>query len=81
MIKVTLWGSLRSITGGLETVEVEARNTREMLEALAIKYPALGPVIESGVSVAVDGVIYREAWFTPLSENNEIVLMPYLTGG
>ena len=81
MVKVTLWGSLRSATGGLTEVEVEAKNTGEMLKALAEKYPALDPIIESGVSVAIDGLIYKEAWFTPIKPDSEVVLMPYMKGG
>ncbi len=81
MVKVTLWGSLRSLAGGRDAVEVEAKNTREMLDALARKYPALEQVIENGVSVAIDGQIYREAWFTPIQEDSEVVLMPYMAGG
>ncbi len=81
MVKVTLWGSLRSATGGIDEVEVEATNTREMLDALSEKYPALGEIIEGGVSVAIDGHIYKEAWFTPISEDSEVVLMPFMEGG
>jgi molybdopterin synthase sulfur carrier subunit len=33
------------------------------------------------VSLAVDGKIYREAWFTPISPDSEVVLMPYMQGG
>ncbi len=81
MVRVTLWGSLRALADGRDTVEVEANNTRQMLDALAEKYPALEPVIESGVSVAIDGQIYRDAWFTPISDDSEVVLMPYMAGG
>lgn len=81
MVKVVLWGSLRSATGGLKSVEVDAKNTRELLIALSEKYPALGPIIESGVSVAIDGLIYKEAWFTPINPDSEVVLMPFMKGG
>lgn len=81
MVKVNLWGSLRSATGGLTEVEVEASNTGEMLKALAEKYPALDSIIEGGVSVAIDGLIYKEAWFTPIKPDSEVVLMPYMKGG
>ena len=81
MVKVILWGSLRSATGGLLEVEVDATNTSEMLNALAIKYPALDEIIEGGVSVAIDGLIYKEAWFTPIKPDSEVVLMPYMKGG
>lgn len=81
MVKVILWGSLRSATGGLTEVEVDAGNTRQLLDALAQKHPALEPIIEGGVSVAIDGLIYKEAWFTKINPDSEVVLMPYMAGG
>jgi hypothetical protein len=31
--------------------------------------------------MALDGVIYREAWFTPISPDSEVVLLPLMEGG
>jgi molybdopterin converting factor small subunit len=81
MVQVKLWGSLRSLADGQAVVEVEARNFKELLDQLVELHPALEPQIKRGVSLALDGVIYRDAWFTPLSEKNEIVLLPYMVGG
>ena len=81
MVAVAIWGSLRSATDGREVVEVEAHNFKQLLDQLAIKYPGLKPQIERGVSLAIDGRIYREAWFTEIHEDSEVVLMPYMTGG
>ena len=81
MVKVVLWGSIRTATGGVAEVEVEAATFKDLLDRLAEAYPGLGPQIARGVSVAIDGVIYREAWFTPLPPGAEVVLMPYMTGG
>lgn len=81
MVRVKLWGSLRALADGEEWVEVEASNFRELLEALVVKYPGLEPQIKRGVSLALDGVIYREAWFTKIGPENEIILMPYMVGG
>ena len=81
MVKVKLWGSLRDLADGQEVVEVDAKNFKQLLDQLQTTYPALGPQIERGVSMALDGVIYKEAWFTEISDENEIVLMPYMTGG
>ena len=81
MVTVKIWGSLRNATGGQTEVQVEARNFRQMLDALAREYPGLKPQIDRGVSMALDGKIYREAWFTEIGPENEIVLMPYMTGG
>jgi molybdopterin synthase sulfur carrier subunit len=81
MVRVKLWGSLRSLANDQEWVEVEASNFKELLDQLSQKHPALVPQIKRGVSLAVDGVIYRDAWFTKISDENEIVLMPYMVGG
>lgn len=81
MVRVKLWGSLRSLADGQEFVEADATNFKQLVDQLAAQYPALKPQIKRGVSFALDGVIYRDAWFTPISEDNEIVLMPYMVGG
>jgi len=81
MVKVLLWGTLRAATDGQAEVEVEASTFKELLDRLKEAYPGLTPQIERGVSLALDGKIYREAWFTPIRPDSEVVLMPYMTGG
>ena len=81
MVKVKIWGSLQRATNNQEYVEVKASNFKEMLDALVSKYPKLEPQIKRGVSVAIDGVIYKESWFTQINNGNEVVLMPYMEGG
>ncbi|OSP54410.1 MoaD/ThiS family protein [Pseudoruegeria sp. SK021] len=81
MVAVTLWGSLRPFADGQTVVEVEARTFKEVLDRLAEAYPGLRPQIERGVSMALDGKIYREAWFAEIRPESEVVLMPYMTGG
>ncbi|QYX58317.1 MoaD/ThiS family protein [Roseovarius sp. SCSIO 43702] len=81
MVQVQLWGSLRDAAEGEETVEVEARNFKQLLDRLSERYPGLKPQIERGVSLALDGRIYREAWFTEIGPDSEVVLMPYMKGG
>ncbi|WP_413870732.1 MoaD/ThiS family protein [Albidovulum sp.] len=81
MAKVRLWGSLRQAADGRTEVEVEARTFKELLDRLAATYPGLEPQIRRGVSLSLDGVIYREAWFTEIRPDAEVVLMPYMTGG
>ncbi len=81
MARVRLWGSLRQAADGRTEVEVEARTFKELLDRLAATYPGLEPQIRRGVSLSLDGVIYREAWFTEIRPDAEVVLMPYMTGG
>lgn len=81
MVSVIIWGSLRRFTDGQAQVEVEASNFKELLDRLSRDYPGLKPQIERGVSLALDGLIYREAWFTQIGPKSEVVLMPYMAGG
>ncbi len=81
MVQVKLWGNLRDATDGQDVVEVEASNFKQLLDRLSEKYPGLKPQIERGVSLALDGRIYREAWFTEIQPDSEVVLMPYMKGG
>lgn len=81
MVNVAIWGSLRSATNGEKEVEVDATNFRQLLDQLVLKHPGLEPQIKRGVSLALDGKIYRDAWFTEINENSEVVLMPYMVGG
>ena len=81
MVAVTIWGSLRAFTGGRAQVEVEASNFKELLDKLVQDYPGLKPQIARGVSLALAGRIYREAWFTEIGPDSEVVLMPYMAGG
>lgn len=81
MVAVTIWGSLRRFTDGQAQVQVDARTFKQLLDRLAYAYPGLKPQIERGVSLALDGRIYREAWFTEIGDDSEVVLMPYMAGG
>lgn len=81
MVKVALWGTLRQHAEGQAEVEVEASTFKELLDQLEARYPGLQPQIRRGVSVAVDGKVYREAWFTPIRPDSDVVLMPFMVGG
>lgn len=81
MVRVVLWGSLRTAADGLAEVELEAGSVKELLDRLSATYPGLQPQIGRGVSVAIDGHIFRNAWFTPIRPGSEVVLMPYMAGG
>ncbi len=80
-VTVKIWGSLKDAADGQSELQVEAKNIRELLDRLGEAHPRLKPQIKRGVSVSVDGEIYRDAWFKNLSPENEIVLLPRLAGG
>lgn len=63
------------------TIDVEAKDIRELFRKLAEQYPGLGPHIDRGIAVAIDGVIYRDTWSKELPQDTEIFLLPRLVGG
>ncbi|MEX0339850.1 MAG: MoaD/ThiS family protein [Arenibacterium sp.] len=81
MVKVKIWGSLAAHTGGEREVEIEAGTLRELLDGLGECYPGMRPQLSRGVSVAIDGRIYNDSWFTPIREDSEVVLLARLKGG
>ena len=81
MVKVVVWGSLKPHTGGKAELEIEATNVRELLNRLGEAYPGLKPQLARGVSVSIDGVIFRDGWHQPLHKHSEVFLLPRMVGG
>ncbi len=81
MARVVIFGSLRAFTNGVGEMEIDAQTTRELLGMLAVRHPALTETIESGVSLAIDGEVFKDAWFTPIGPDSEVVVMPLMVGG
>ena len=80
-VAVELFGSLRRHAGGKAVVEVRAATVRDLLKALSEAHPGLAPHLKRGVSVSIDGRIYTESMFQPISAGNEVVLLPRIAGG
>lgn len=84
MIRVKLGGPLMNQAGGTKEFDVAATpdmTIRTLLQQLGERYPALKPVLDRGVTVAVNGTIYRGAFLQPVPENAEVFLLPPLVGG
>ncbi len=81
MVQVRIWGSLAAAAEGQSEVEIDATNLRELLDGLARAYPAMQPQLERGISVAIDGKVYNDSWFTPIEADSEVVLLARLKGG
>jgi sulfur-carrier protein len=81
MVEVNLWSGLRRLTDGEQVVTVEATTIGEMLDALVAAHPALAPIVQAGVSVAVDGEIVTGDHHRPITSENEIFLMQRMKGG
>ncbi|NBT33875.1 MAG: hypothetical protein EBT13_18760 [Rhodobacteraceae bacterium] len=80
-VEVHLWSGLRRLTDGAEVVTVEAATVGEMLDALATAHPGLKPIIDGGVSVAIDGELLTGGRHRAIAPGAEIYLMQRLKGG
>ncbi|MEM9277971.1 MAG: MoaD/ThiS family protein [Pseudomonadota bacterium] len=81
MASVSLWGSLSAAVGGKTSLDIEASDIRELFAKLEEEYPAIKPLMDRGIAVSIDGVIYRDTWSKELPEDAEIYLLPRLAGG
>jgi molybdopterin synthase sulfur carrier subunit len=81
--------TLREQTGGEREVLAVGANVRELLDDLAVKFPALGArILDNGglarfVNVYVEGedVRTRDGLETPVAESSTVILLPAMAGG
>ena len=78
---VTLIGNLRHFTGGVTSLEVEARDVRQLFTRLGERFPALLPHLENGSAVAIDGQIYQDALLQEIQPESEVQILPQIAGG
>lgn len=81
MVKVQVWGSLKPALDGADEITLSASTIKDVLDQLALEYPAMKQAIERGVSVSVDGRIYANAIMVPLEPESEVFILPKLVGG
>ena len=82
MPKVVISGSsCRDFTHGLTEFEVSANTFRRLVAELEQRFPGLGAHVEEYMAIAIDGVIYQDAYHAPLKPNSEIVLIPKIGAG
>ncbi|GAP64499.1 MAG: MoaD/ThiS family protein [Ardenticatenia bacterium] len=82
---------LRRLTGGQARVEVQASTIRDLVEALEAQYPGVKArlvdeergEIKRFINVFVNGEEIRalQGEETPLSENDEVSIIPAMAGG
>jgi len=74
-------GNLRQYTGGVSALDVEARNIRQLFQKLGEQFPELAPHLEEGLAVAIDGQIFQDTLFEPISETSDVHILPQIAGG
>ena len=81
MAQVFFPSALRPLTGGVERVEIEASDIRQLLRALEERFPGLRERIESGLAVAIDGEIISDPLLEEVASDSEIHFLPSISGG
>jgi len=67
-------------TGGVESVTIDARRVRELLDEVAARYPRLTDPLEA-MAVAVDGAVHAEPDYVELGPESEVHFVPQVAGG
>ena len=80
-MEVFLTGPIRSAAGEAASIEIEARNIRELLRKLVEQYPKMDQHLEQGIAVSIDGTIYRDDRDIIIPPGVEVVLLPRIQGG
>jgi molybdopterin converting factor small subunit len=81
MARVVLIGNLTQLTGGVAEFRLPATSVRQLFQQLSERYPAIGPHLEEGVAVAIDGQIYQDALLEPIGPDSEVFILPQIAGG
>lgn len=74
-------------TGNQEVVHASGRNVRQLIDELEAAYPGLKAALMNDdrlrpdIVVAVDGQITRLGLLQPLTDANEVIFLPALSGG
>jgi molybdopterin synthase sulfur carrier subunit len=81
MARVVLIGNLAQLTGGVAEFQLSATSVKQLFEQLAERHPALGPHLQDGVAVAIDGQIYQDSLLEPIGPDSEVFVLPQIAGG
>jgi molybdopterin synthase sulfur carrier subunit len=80
--KVVISGSsCRDFTHGETEFEVAATSFRQLVRELETRFPGLGAHVEEYMAIAIDGVIFQDAYHAQLKPESEIVLIPKIGAG
>lgn len=81
MIQVAIPSALRALTGGIERVELVARDVASAVAALDLRFPGFAAALGRRFAVAIDGEILNDVWHEPLPAGSELHFLPVLAGG
>lgn len=82
MTRVVLTPSLaHAFAGGRVEHEVSGAKVRHLVRELEARFPGIGPRLEEGCAVAIDGVIHQNAFLEDVPQDGEVCFIPAIEGG
>ena len=87
MVKVRIPHPMLSFTHGKEVVEADGRNLRQLIEQLESTYPGLKQALmdddklKPDIAIAIDGQITQLGLLQSLKADNEVIILPAVSGG
>jgi len=56
-------------------------NRKQLFDRLAELHPEIGPHLQEGVAVAIDGQIYQDSLLETIGPDSEVFILPQIAGG
>ena len=81
MATVILPASFSDWTDGIERVDVDVSDVRQLIRALDERFPGLGEKLRDGVAIAIDGEIINDPLLEPIEPDSEVHFLPPISGG
>lgn len=87
MTTVRIPKPMQIYTNDRDVVQVGGKNMRKLINELEKNYPGMkaalveGEKLKPGIAIVLDGKISRLGLHQPLSEENEVVFIPAISGG
>ena len=87
MATVFIPAQLRELSGGLQSVELEARNVRDVVQQLDAMFPGFKDCIctdgniSPSLQVSIDSVITSRGMIAKIQPHSEVHFIPAIGGG
>jgi molybdopterin synthase sulfur carrier subunit len=87
MPQVYIPAQMRDLSQGVEQLEVEARNVRQVIAALDAQFPGMAERLvqdgrlRPGLAVSIDGELTNQGLLARLSPDSEVHFLPAIGGG
>ena len=87
MAKVFIPTQLRTVSGGVDHVELEASNVRQVVDELETQFPGIrerlctGDDLSPSLQVSIDGVMTTRGLASKVKPDSEVHFIPAIGGG